>query len=356
MKLWGKHFKRPGSNNTRISNLYFKVRLFVFVASLFCHSVGNAKENYVFALQGLNSPFDASMLDRQYVDGMALQIGWKDVETTSGRYNWSRVDQFVNEVAIRKKHVTLHLLSLHPPEWVFASGVEKHCFSMLGRGDFIQNRTLCDALPWDKLFLEKWSKLILEFGKRYGANESVLAVSITAPTPEMVLPGAIPGSDAFIKFQKRYDKAIYLDAWKQMIDTYQLAFPDKVKFIAPGIVLFDEYFADEVITYAHSRYGMKLWLFNAGLRADGIPQLTMGTGHIAKLLETYQKNGGGLGLQTIWNASDDPRNRMRGDLVDVLEAGMKMGAIYFEVYAVDVLNPLFRGDLEKFKKKLELAK
>lgn len=310
-----------------------------------------SRENYLFVLQGLNSPFKATILDRSYVDGMALQIGWREVEPTQGSYDWHRVDQFVQEASSRNKRVTLHLLPLHPPEWVYSAGAEKYCFTMPARGDFMPGRERCEMLPWDSVFLDRWSRLVAEFGKHYNSNPAVLAVSVTAPAPEMVLPGAIPRTPAFADMERRYKKDVYLSAWKKMIDAYQNAFPGKIKFVAPGIVLFDEYFADDVISYAQGRFGEKLWLFNAGLRANGVPQKSMGSGHIAALLEVSGRKGK-LGLQTIWSATEDPNNRMLGSLADALAQGLKMGAGYFEVYAVDIQNSALQSSLTEFKRKL----
>ena len=60
-----------------------------------------------------------------------------------------------------------------------------------------------------------------------------------------------------------------------------------------------------------------------------------------------------LGLQTIWSSTDDPNNRMRGSLHDALERGLSMGASYFEIYAVDVLNPALQRDLASLKQRLD---
>lgn len=310
-----------------------------------------AATTHLFVLQGLNSPFNSAILDAPHVDGMALQIGWREVEPRPGSFDWRRVDQMVNEARRRGKRVTLHLLPLHPPQWLFSAGAEKYCFTMPSRGGFMQGRELCEVLPWDGVFLDRWSHLVAEFGKHYGGDQTILAVSVTAPTPEMVLPGGIPGTPTFRDLERRYNKQTYLGAWKRMIDVYQSSFPDKVKFVAPGIVLFDEFFADDVLGYAREKFGDKLWLFNAGLRADGVPQKTMGRGHIAALLEDHAQSGM-LGLQTIWNSTDDPGNRMRGSLRNALDQGLLMGARYYEIYAVDIGNPALQSDLADFRRRL----
>jgi hypothetical protein len=51
----------------------------------------------------------------------------------------------------------------------------------------------------------------------------------------------------------------------------------------------------------------------------------------------------GLGFQTIWSATRDPADRMKGsypgNLAQSVSYGIANGARYFEIYAVDVLNP-----------------
>jgi hypothetical protein len=247
--------------------------------------------------------------------------------------------------------VTLHVLPLRPPEWLFAAGAEEFKFVMAVHDSPYRGRELREVIPWDPVFLDRWSALTAALGQRYAKDAAVLAVSVTAPAPEMVLPGAVPRSPAFQQMRQRYDKQVYLRAWKRMIDVYQQAFPDKPKLLVPGIVLLDEHFADEVVAYARGRFGERLWLFNTGLRADDVPQASMGSGHIAELLQT-QARPGRLALQTIWSATDDPNGRMRGSLRQALERGLAMGGRYFEVYAVDVLNPKLQPDLADLKQQL----
>lgn len=330
----------------RIAALFF-----LGIALAFNANALQAASSHLFVLQGLNSPFDPTLLDKPYIDGMALQVGWRDVEVSQGSYDWRRLDRTVDEARRRGKKVTLHLLPLRPPEWLFAAGAEKYCFTMPTRAQFMSGRELCEVIPWDPVYLERWSRLVTEFGRHYGNDAAVLAVSVTAPAPEMVLPGGIPGSPTFRDLERRYSKPTYLAAWKRMIDIYQASFPSKPKFVAPGIVLFDEFFADDVVAYARERFGQDLWLFNAGLRADGVPQKTMGRGHIAALLEQHARTGT-LGLQTIWSSTNDPGNRMRGALRETLEQGLHMGGRYFEVYAADVSNSALQSDLADFKRRL----
>lgn len=311
----------------------------------------SAPPTALFVLQRLDRASATTALQAGFVDGIAVQILWREVEPAPGQFDWARVDAVIAAAKKQGKQVTLHIAPLHAPDWLFSAGAQDVRYPAPPFGP-MAGREMRDVLPWDPVFLEHWSQLTREVGKRYNTEKTVMAVSLGAPSPEMVLPGALPRTEAFAQWQQRYDRATYLAAWKKVIDVYQQALPDKVKLLAPGIVLMDEFFADEVLAYARQRFGKKLWLFNAGLRKGGVPQAKIASGHIAQLLQDHVKNGGGLGLQTIWNATEDRNNRLQGSLRDALESGLDMKARYFEIYAVDVGNPALQADLVSFRKQL----
>jgi hypothetical protein len=316
-------------------------------------AVASPRPGYIFALTQLGRGFNPALVAPSYVDGLALQIGWHELEPEPGQYRWDRLDAMVGAAAARGKKVTLHVLPLHPPEWIFDEGAQAFTFTMGRRGGGPNaGRQMREVLPWDPVFLDRWEKLTTDLGRHYNGNDAVLAVSVTAPSPEMALPGGIPGTDSFLQLEKLYSKDVYFRAWKRMIDVYQAAFPDKAKLLVPGIVLIDEDFADDVVTYAHGRYGDRLWLFNAGLRAGGVPQAHILRGHVGDILTGYAARGGRLGLQTIWSSTDDPNGRMQGTLHEALDAGLKMGASYFEIYAVDVQNSDLQSELSDLKHRL----
>lgn len=290
-------------------------------------------------------PLHPSALNSSYVNGIALQIGWRDVQPEEGKYDWSQIDSFINMAKLANKRITLHLLPLRPPQWVFDAGAEPFTFTIRVPGNPRQGEQVTEYVPWDKVFLKKWTTLVEQFGARYHNDPTIFAVSVTAPAPEMMLPGSFPPhGESFQRLQAMYNRDAYLNAWRQMIDVYQRAFPDKPKFVAPGIVLEDAYFADEVLEYASNRFGDKLWVFSAGLKAvrpSRFPPMI----HIYSLLEEYGRKAN-LGFQMIWSASRDPHNRLEGSLRGALENGLGLGAKYIEIYESDVLSPDLQGDLQ----------
>jgi hypothetical protein len=298
----------------------------------------------LFVLSSARSAFDPGLLAPDYIAGVALQVGWRDVEAQEGRYEWSAIDNVVAAARRANKRVTIHLLPLHPPQWIYAAGAQPFSFTLNFPGSPFAGKEQTQVIPWDPVFLQKWEALLQRFGPRYRSEPALFAVSVTAPSPEMVLPGGIPRSESFQRLQAIYNRDVYLRAWRRMIDAYGDAFPGKPKFIAPGIVLTDEYFADDVLSYALRRYGTELWVFNAGLHAEGTAVARILRGHIHELLREYAGKSH-LGFQTIWSSTQDPANRMRGPLRRALEYGAGMGAEYIEIYEVDVRNPALRDDL-----------
>lgn len=300
----------------------------------------------LFALHNVTrGPLEPSVLGFSYIKGVALQVGWRDIEPEEGKYDWSKVDELISMAKSANKRITLHLLPLRPPQWVFDAGAEPFVFTIRVPGNPRQGEQVTEYVPWDPVFLKKWAILVERFGARYNREPAIFAVSVTAPAPEMMLPGSFPPhSESFRRLQEIYNRDAYLSAWRRMIDAYHLAFPDKPKFVAPGIVLEDAYFADEVLEYAWKKFGDKLWAFSAGLKAirpSRFPPMI----HIYSLLEQYGKKAN-LGFQMIWSASRDPHNRMEGSLRGALENGISLGANYIEVYESDVLSPDLHGDLE----------
>ena len=309
------------------------------------NSVQAAASGGLFVLHSAYAPnFDPDLLKQSYLRGIALQIGWRDIEPQEGQYQWQRIDEMVAIAQREKKMVTIHILPLRPPEWLFAAGAQAFSFTVNNPDSPQSGRTVREVVPWDAVYLAKWANMLKHFGERYNANPSVFAVSVTAPMPEMVLPGSYPQhTEAYQRISGIYNRTAYLAAWKKMIAAYQEFFPDKYKFIAPGIVLDDYQFCDEVVQYGYQKFGKKLMVFNAGLRAV-LPAVFPPMVHIYSLLKEYGGKSN-LGFQTIWSATNDPRNRLQGSLKDTLNNAVQMGASYVEVYEADVKNPALQAEL-----------
>ncbi len=85
--------------------------------------------------------------------------------------------------------------------------------------------------------------------------------------------------------------------------------------------------------YALDVYANSFWMFAADLNAEGSQRTQNYLDYAART---------SLGYQTIWSATNDPTNRMKGTYPTNLKAtvcqGFTNGATHFEIYAVDVPN------------------
>jgi hypothetical protein len=344
----------------RICRLGFAVNtraiLFLAVLLCICSVPAHSDEGGVFVLYSAASRgFDGRLLRPTYVRGIALQIGWRDVEPKEGEFHWEGIDKFVALAREAGKRLTIHLLPLRPPEWVFQSGAVGFSFHIRAPESPQFGRTVKEAVPWDSVYLDKWSHMVRRLGDRYRDDPVVFGISVAAPAPEMVLPGTYPpGTDTHKRMRDIYDRGKYYDAWVRMIDLYQESFPSKYKFVVPGVVLEDARFADQVLSYAHAKFANRLMVFHAGLRAI-LPSRFPPMVHIYDLMQEYGRKAN-LGLQTIWSATHDPHNRMQGPFADVLRNAVMLGASYLEIYAVDVANPALQRDLVEVGKSLAALK
>ena len=298
----------------------------------------HANQCDIYALHSAVHRFDSSVIEPTFVKGVAVQIGWSMIEPSNNKYHWQQIDELLASAKALDKKVVLHVLPLRPPQWLFDLGAEPFEFSVSNRKNPRYGKTRKEVLPWDPIYLQQWQDLVEQLGRRYGKNTALFGISVTAPSPEMVLPGGIPRNKAYPRIKALYDEKVYRKAWEKMIDAYQEAFPGKAKFLAPGVVLRDEHFADQVLEYAHQRFGRQLWVFNAGLHAQGTAVGSLGRGHVENLLREYAKKTN-LGLQMIWSASNDPHQRLRGSLSDAIAQGVALGAGYLEIYERDLRHP-----------------
>src|SRR5258707_942665 len=93
----------------------------LILAALLCVQGAHARSPAagLYVLYSVLAPrLDPGVVARPYVSGLALQIGWRDVEPRSGQYDWSRIDETLLAAQAAGKRVTIHLLPLAPPDWV----------------------------------------------------------------------------------------------------------------------------------------------------------------------------------------------------------------------------------------------
>eukprot|EP00456_Euglypha_rotunda_P019861 TRINITY_DN17510_c0_g1_i35.p1 TRINITY_DN17510_c0_g1~~TRINITY_DN17510_c0_g1_i35.p1 ORF type:complete len:245 (-),score=36.77 TRINITY_DN17510_c0_g1_i35:27-761(-) len=145
-----------------------------------------AAQGGLFVLHSMrNASVDPALLKPDYIDGIACQIGWADVEPRQGQYDWSKIDEVIALARRNGKRVTIHLMPLRPPEWVYQSGVKTYTREIVNPVDRQFGQVAREYIPWDATFLRLWATLTQRFGARFSRDTTVFAISVTAPLPEI---------------------------------------------------------------------------------------------------------------------------------------------------------------------------
>lgn len=260
------------------------------------------------------------------VDGLAIRTSWARLEPTEGRYDWTSLDSMLAQVAAANKKATLHILGSGyaqvTPSWLMAAGAQ-----------FYNGFKGPDPVPWDPVFLQKWSNFLPKLAEHLrtsGGDAVLLNMTVAVPVPEMNLfsckNGMLDGNSI------AYDRAKYLAAWKQMVDLYQTNFPAVNRMIsAPqnGICLADNdtQFFTELMRYAQGKDAVHHYIFAADLSAQGSAR----TQPYLSLAPPAT-----LSFQPVAAYTNDPNHWVKGTMLQLYCSGLKLGGTYFEVYASDL--------------------
>ena len=126
------------------------------------------------------------------VDGVYLRDDWNSIEPTEGVYNWNYLDSQVAVADAAHKKIEISVQAgVHTPPWVFADGAQQfHTITTeTAQGNFCKSAVV--PVPWDPIFLTKWTAFINAFAAHYANNSNVAVVKITGiniTTDETVAP------------------------------------------------------------------------------------------------------------------------------------------------------------------------
>lgn len=133
---------------------------------------GYNRENY----RGQHDPND-HLLDFPGLNHLYLRFDWGDIEKSEGVRDWSYIDQIFEKWGNLGYHFSFRIctyeasgengLGFATPEWVFKAGAKYKVFNGAYEPDY-----------GDRIFLEKLSAFMKEFGKRYNGHPLVESVDI----------------------------------------------------------------------------------------------------------------------------------------------------------------------------------
>jgi hypothetical protein len=172
-------------------------------------------------------------LNNPLINGMGVQIEWRDIEPVQGKPDWSKLDELFTIAESSKKWVQLCIYpGFFTPAWAL-KGVKSEKFPVLYGPD--RGKVLRLPMPWDMVYLNRWFAFLKQLSNRYGKSPAFRIIAADGPTSvseEMTLPN-LPRH--LKKWQKHsYTPSEYIGAWQKVFAVYAADFPDQYISLAVG--------------------------------------------------------------------------------------------------------------------------
>ena len=266
---------------------------------------------------------------KPYVDGILVRVAWKDLETADNTYNWALIDSQITAAQTYGKKIALAVGGgPNSPTWLFNQGAQSLSFTIPFSGTI--------PIPWDTIFLTKWTEFITALGNRYADDTTIQLVYLTHSTSngfEMQLPFNPTPSYTSIS----YTDQKLIDSWKQIIDTYNTAFPNHYLTNDFHPVNSSNTIADSVYAYANltigNRYGANAWWWTQN-------NTTVYPSQYAILQDSSTTNQF-TGIQMAQSGTDSPDSFGAGGLPTALNLAISNHICYWEIWNSDIIDGSF---------------
>lgn len=350
-------------------------------------------DSNAFPLGKTNAANLAASLGVPGVDGLVLVLGWMNLETSLGQYNWSDLDKWTSNAIAANLKVDLSLRAGDlTPAWLFASptnggaGAAPLTFSFApqdGANMICNPETI--AAPWDTHFLAAWDGMLnavsnhLATNGTYGAVKLLRLTGINRDSDELHLPAQTTNSTGLdcvsnapaIWQAAGYTPSNLLSGWSNILVSFQRHFPDKsfsVAIIAQtNVNAFPPIEDHRVITniaaaaqnwplvsLASQMFRGRLVIQNNSLFPNraAMPQTVNDAQSLGTLI-AFQTNEKGPGVSADCNGTcyDTNYQAMLETGIYPLNQTNSLRAQYIEVFAADVLaftNAIWWAHLELF--------
>lgn len=300
-----------------------------------------------------NGRVDPGVASNPNVAGVLLSYGWNAIETADGIFDWSHVDNEVGLVGGVGKKASIQIAAgVNAPTWLYQEGARSLNLTWDRSWGFTPCSTQKIPIPWDAVFLSKWSAFVAAFGARYDANPTVASVKLTgfnSETAELFLPHSVnltisvsgyhcTSPNYLTRWQGvGYTRTRAEHAFNTIAAAFAAAFPntpfeamkgpsdfppiDQNGNILPNTDGEDDQANTDVINAAVAHYGPQFVLANDGLSADWV-----------WALETSYSGQINTGYQMV-------SNRMGDQLPAAVATGLASSPVYIEIATPDIDDP-----------------
>jgi hypothetical protein len=315
---------------------------------------GEPPPRAVVGVYGLwdHKPLPDYLVNSPDLAGVSLRAHWDEMEAKEAAFSWL-FDAHIAAARQAGKKVMLRVSAgAQTPAWVYQAGAKNFSFRNATQFAPSVGRELQIPIPWDPIFLEKWTAFVAALGKKYGNDETVVLVHIAGPTKsssEMHLPKTEVD-------KKNWDKAGYtkdklVGAWKTVINAYADAFPDKPLALNVAVPLHDDGVVTEVLAYASRKLGRRLCVQHNAL-SDHTNQRFKPQRWVGSCRDKAT-----LGYQLLCPVTprgkfNDDGRRFGGPLKPAFQLGLQSGGSYFEIYPIDLTNEAASRDIRDLARQL----
>ena len=292
-------------------------------------------------------------LSNPYINGVAVQMNWRDIEPVEGQPDWSKLDELFH--AAQSKGKWVHLLifpGFFAPQWA-KEGAQTDTFPIqYGPGAGTVESL---PMPWDRVYLNRWFAFLKQLSERYGSSPAFRMIAADGPTSvsaEMTLPNHPADHKKWMN--DGYNAKKYLGAWNEVFRVYNSLFPNQcISLSAPGLEVLGPGKKDpgermrarqEILEMASGILGRRLAIQFSNLHAgraaaDGPDQTEFLINHSGRMITGLQMRcpaeGGG---SAVMGAAGDPPLALRRSVDKGMRPNSEGRHIhYLEIYEPDVL-------------------
>jgi hypothetical protein len=299
----------------------------------------------LFGLSTGTKPISPQVLASPDLVGVSLRGKWPEEQPQENQLTWT-FDADIARARQAGKQVILRVSPALPPEWVFRAGARAFLFKDANPHHATKGDTHKMAIPWDPVFLEKWTSFIKQMGRKYANDPAVVLIQMAGANKsggEMHLPSTKADKENWQNVGYTREKLVH--SYKVIINAYDEAFPNKPLALDVSETAFKDGAVQEIAAYASQKLGKRFCIQHNALAAKTNEQAN----NIHKLVRSFQGNAT-VGFQLLCSVSGkgsftEDGKRFGGPLKVAFDLGLRSGASYFEIYTVDLEDPPAARDL-----------
>jgi hypothetical protein len=306
--------------------------------------------------------------------GISLYVNWQAVQTGPTTYDWTHLDNTIQQAQALGLKVSLMLLDgpTHTPWFIMSNpAVEKIWLRDTCPYHSTYGQMLGGPVFWDPTYLAGRAAFIQALGARYSGNAGVVAVTCGAANwynddwqvPTYVGPLTIGSTTYQVNQVAQWEKHGYTDAKmlaaiQEVMNATAAAFPHQSLKMELGatVVALDgttTALAAEALNFGYSTYAGRFYAQVNGLNAASAlasnPTLAQAQDNWNYIYSLLAQHPGQVGCQMLASATDGPTNNYRENggvaapattvMQNAVNAGLTYHPLFLEYWTNDATNP-----------------